>query len=194
VVPLAQRTSSDRCSARRLPGLSIPDLEHRRAAAGFFLALIERSLTRPGEGLYSWLGEQQAQQGTGHSVRPDGYGRYLLPDGEIAFYLEVDRGSESAHRIKGKLDSYRQALAADPHRDRGNILLVCEGQRRLSNLARCAPSGPPWIWGSTDGEHYKLLLAREQQRRFDQLPATPRQVGRRFEDCLGRRWRLGDGA
>ncbi len=124
---------------RRPPGLSIPDLEHRRAAAAFFLALVERSLTRREEGLYNWLGEQQAQQGTGASVRPDGYGRYLLPDGEITFYLEVDRGSEPARRVKGKLDSYRHALAGDPHRDRGNILLVCEGRRRLSNLARCAP-------------------------------------------------------
>lgn len=73
--------------------------------------------------MYSWLGEQQAQQGTGATVRPDGYGRYLLPDGEITFYLEIDRGSESTRRIKAKLDSYQQALAADPHRDRGNILL-----------------------------------------------------------------------
>ena len=60
----------------------------------FFLALIERSLTRPRGGLYRWLGEQQAQEGTGASVRPDGYGRYLLADGEITFYLEIDR----AHR------------------------------------------------------------------------------------------------
>ncbi len=67
---------------RRPPGLSIPDLEHRRDAAAFFFALIERSLTRHDEGLYSWLGEQQAQQGTGATVGPDGYGRYLLPDGE----------------------------------------------------------------------------------------------------------------
>lgn len=175
--------------ARRPPSLSIPDLEHRRAAAVFFLQLIERSLTKTGEGLYSWLGEQQAQAGTGASVRPDGYGRYLLPDGEITFYLEIDRGSEPARRVKAKLDAYRQALAADRHRDRGNILLVCESRRRLSNLARCAPPGPPWVWGSTDGERYELLPAREQQRSFRELPAWPRQPGHDTADCLGRRWR-----
>ena len=54
--------------ARRPPSLSIPDLEHRRAVARFFLALIERSTTRRGEGLYRWLGEQQAQDGTGASA------------------------------------------------------------------------------------------------------------------------------
>lgn len=175
--------------ARRPPGLSIPDLEHRRAAARFFLALIERSLTRPGEGLYRWLGEQQAQQGTGASVRPDGYGRYLLADGEITFYLEIDRATESARRVKAKLDAYRQALAADPNRDRGNILLICESRRRLANLARCAPPGPPWVWATSDRERYTLLPARNQHRGFTELPAGLRQASRRVDDCLGRRWR-----
>ncbi|MGD0455336.1 MAG: replication-relaxation family protein [Solirubrobacteraceae bacterium] len=175
--------------ARRLPGLSIPDLEHRRAAAAFFLALIERSLARPDEGLYSWLGEQQAQEGTGASVRPDGYGRYLLPEGEITFYLELDRGSEPAGQIKSKLDAYRQALAVDPRREQGNILLVCQGPRRLANLARCAPPGPPWVWGTVEGERYTLLPSRDQQRAFCELPAGPRQPDRRAADCLGRRWR-----
>jgi hypothetical protein len=174
--------------SRRLPGLSIPDLEHRRTVAQFFLRLIEQSLARPGEGLYTWLGEQSAQQGTGASVRPDGYGRYLLPDGEVTFYLEVDRGTETTGRVKDKLAAYRHALAADPHRDRGNVLLVCESRRRLANLARCAPQGPPWIWGTSDREHYRLLPSGEQQRHFHELPAWPRQADRRTSDCLGRRW------
>ncbi len=173
---------------RRPPGLSIPDLEHRRATARFFLQLIEQSLTRHEEGLYRWLGEQQAQQGTGPTVRPDGYGRYLLPDGEIPFYLEIDRATETTRRVKAKLDAYRHALATDPHRDRGNILLVCEGQRRLSNLARCAPPGPPWVWGTTDTEHYTLLPGCEQQRTFTELPAAPRRADHLVANCLGRRW------
>jgi hypothetical protein len=175
--------------ARRPPGLSIPDLEHRRAVAAFFLDLIEHSLTRRDEGLYRWFGEQDAQQGTGAAVRPDGYGRYLLPDGEITFYLELDRGSEPTRRIQAKFDAYRQALAADPHRDLGNILLVCQGQRRLSNLARCAPPGPPWVWGTTDCKHYTLLPSREPQRAFRELPAGPRHASHLAANCLGRRWR-----
>jgi hypothetical protein len=175
---------------RRPPGLSIPDLEHRRAVTCFFTALIKRSLTRCDEGLYTWLGEQQAQEhGTGASVRPDGYGRYLCPDGEIAFYLELDLGTEPSPRIRSKLERYRQALVADPHRDRGNILLVCQGRRRLANLTRCAPPGPPWVWGTTDGERYTLLSSRDQQRPFRELPAGPRDPTRRIQDCLGRRWR-----
>jgi hypothetical protein len=122
-------------------------------------------------------------------VRPDGYGRYLLPEGEITFYLEIDRATEPTRRVKAKLDAYRQALAADPDRDRGNILLVCEGRRRLAGLARCAPPGPPWVWGSTDGERYTLLPAREQHRSFTELPAGPRHTEHHLRDCLGRRWR-----
>lgn len=174
---------------RRLPGLSIADLEHRRAAAAFFLALIEQSLTRPKEGLYRWLGEQQAQQGTGAAVRPDGYGRYLLPKGEITFYLELDRSTEPTRRVKSKLDAYQHALATDSHRDHGNILLVCQGPRRLASLARCAPPGPPWVWGTTDGQRYTLLPGQGQQRAFCELPAGPRQPDRRAADCLGHRWR-----
>src|SRR5437763_2536692 len=34
---------------RRTPSLSLPDLEHRRAVAGFFCTLPERSPQRPGE-------------------------------------------------------------------------------------------------------------------------------------------------
>ncbi|MFZ2050950.1 MAG: replication-relaxation family protein [Solirubrobacteraceae bacterium] len=123
--------------SRRPPGLSIPDLEHRREVARFFVGLVQRSLALPGDGLYSWLGEQQAQQGTGATVRPDGFGRYLLPDREITFYLELDRGTEPTRRVKAKLDAYAQALAADPDRDRGNVLLVC-GSRRDSRALRAA--------------------------------------------------------
>lgn len=176
-------------SSRRPPGLSIPDLEHRRAAAGFFLDLVRRSLDTPGEGLYRWLGEQQAQHGTGQAVRPDGYGRYLLPDGEITFYLEIDRGTETTRRVKDKLAAYQQALAADRNRDRGNILLVCESRRRLASLTRCAPAGPPWVWGTTDRKRYRLLPACDQERGFRELPAWPRQPAHQIADCLGRRWR-----
>jgi hypothetical protein len=174
---------------RRMPGLSIPDLEHRRTVARFFLGLVERGLTRPEEGLYRWLGEQRAQQGTGATVRPDGYGRYLLPHGEITFYLEVDRGTETIRRVKDKLAAYQHALASDPHRDHGNILLVCDSNRRLANLARHSPSGPPWVWGTTDCEQYRLLPSCEEQRRFEELPAWPRKPTHHTTDCLGRRWR-----
>lgn len=110
---------------RRPPGLSIPDLEHRRAVARFFVGLIEWSFTRPGEGVYRWLGEQQAQHGTGASVRPDGYGRYLLADGEITFYLEIDRAPRA-------LRPARPAVGVGQHRRRA--LLVAARTRAATSL------------------------------------------------------------
>jgi len=176
-------------SSRRPPGLSIPDLEHRRAVARFFLALVERSLHRNGEGLHSWWGETRAAAGVGGGpLRPDGYGRYLLPDGELTFYLELDRGTEPARRVAAKLTAYQQGLANDPEREYANVLLACHSKRRLANLARYAPEGPPWTWGTIDGETYELLPDREHQRLLEELPRRTREPSRRVEDCLGRRW------
>lgn len=178
---------------RRAPGLSIPDFEHRRAVARCFLALVERSLTREGEGLYTWYGETRAGAGVGGGpLRPDGYGRYLLPDGELTFYLELDRGTEPAKRVAAKLAAYQRALANDPESRYANVLLVCHSKRRLANLARQAPDGPPWTWATVDGDRYELLPGRDQERAFHELPLRPRDPARRVEECLGRRWqRLG---
>ena len=176
--------------ARRAPGLSIPDLEHRRAVARFFCALIERSLTTSGEGLWSWLGERAAAAALGGGVRPDGYGRHLFPAGELTFYLELDRATEPGRRVHTKLDAYTRALANDPQLRLCNILLLVPGRRRLQSLARGAPAGPPWTWASTNGTHYRLLQPGDQeQRTLEQLPLRPRDPARRLEDCLGRAWR-----
>lgn len=177
-------------SSRRPPGLSIPDLEHRRAVACFFLALVERSLHHDGEGLYTWFGETNAAGGVGGGpLRPDGYGRYLFPDGELTFYLELDRGTEPSRRVAAKLTAYQRGLANDPDLDYANVLLVCHSRRRLVNLAAHAPEGPPWAWASSNGETYELLPDREQQRPFEELPRRARDPSRRIDDCLGHQWR-----
>ena len=175
--------------ARRAPALSIPDLEHRRAVSRFFLALVERSLSRDDEGLYSWLGERSAQAALG-TVRPDGYGRYLLPDGELTFYLELDRATEPTKRVADKLAAYQRALANDPGIRLCNIVLVLPGKRRLGSLAHTVPAGPPWTWATTDRKHYHLLPIGEQPdvRPLKQLPIRARDPGHRLEECLGRCW------
>jgi Replication-relaxation len=173
---------------RRPPGLSIPDLEHRRAVARFFCRLVERSLSRNDEGLWSWRGERTSERALGGAVRPDGFGRYLLPSGEIIFYLELDRGTEPARRVGDKLRRYPPALANDDKRDSANVVLVCGGAGRLANLAGQAPAGPPWFWGTVDAQRYRLL-PRGVERAFDTLPALPRDPGRSVELSIGKRWR-----
>jgi hypothetical protein len=174
--------------ARRGPGLSIPDLEHRRAVARFFCSLIERSLQRDGEGLWSWRGERSCERGLSGAGRPDGYGRYLHPRGEISFYLELDRGTETSRRLRAKLEAYITALATNPDAGLGNVLLLTEGKRRLNALTDPSLQGPPWIWASSGGGRYTLLPFGEE-RSFLELPGWPRDPDRRVEDCLGQRWR-----
>jgi len=175
--------------ARRTPSLSLPDLEHRRAVAKFMCRLVERSLHEPDEGLWCWHGESRAQEGAGGHVRPDAYGRYLLPNGELTFYLELDRGTEPAKRVGAKLAGYTAALATDTGRERGNVLLICHSRRRMESLAAHAPQGPPWIWGSTDSVRYWLLPTLQEERTLDQLPLWSRGPEQRpLAGCLGRRW------
>lgn len=173
---------------RRPPGLSIPDLEHRRAVARFFRQFVERSLGSEDEGLWSWLGERSAERALGGAVRPDGFGRYLLRGGEVIFYLELDRSTEPGRRVGDKLRRYPPALANDEKRSLVNVLLVCSSAGRLANLARQAPAKPPWLWATIDGQRYRLL-PRGEERSFDALPALPRDPGRPVELCLGKRWR-----
>ena len=176
---------------RREPGLTIPDLEHRRAVAQYMLHLVEHSLHRDGEGLYSWLGERAAARALAGACRPDGYGRYLHPEGEISFYLELDRGTEPAHRLRDKLTAYSRALTHAPNPEYGNVILLLPGARRLRNLDDPALAGPPWLWASTDAEQYRLLGADGDTRPLSGLPAHPRNPARRLGDCLGRRWQTG---
>jgi len=174
--------------ARRTPSLSLPDLEHRRAVARLFCMFVEASLQHPGEGLWCWHGEARAEHGIGGRIRPDGYGRYLLPNGEVTFYLEVDRSTEQGKRVGEKLAGYTRALAAVDGRERANILLACQSQLRLLNLAAHGPTGPPWIWGTTDSQRFQLLPALTEQRQFDELPLWSRNPAHAVSDCLGRRW------
>jgi hypothetical protein len=173
--------------ARRPPGLSIPDLEHRRAVACFFCGLVEQSLSRPGEGLWSWLAERASGRALDGAVRPDGYGRYLHPGGEITFYLELDRGTEPHRRLHHKLAAYQRALASHEQVQLANVLVLLASRRRLRTVDEGSLRGPPWIWGSTDQQIFRLLGGPET-RGFLELPAWPRDPSRPIGRCLGRRW------
>jgi hypothetical protein len=80
-------------------------------------------------------------------LRPDGYGRYLHPNGEISFYLELDRGTETQKRLRAKLDAYLHQLATHEDARYANVLLLVQGRRRLRGLLNDrALDGPPWLW------------------------------------------------
>jgi hypothetical protein len=96
-------------------------LEHLRETNGFFtrLAYVCRC-SREGVSLLHWYGERRANLVT---VRPDGLGCLETPEGLLAFWLELDRGTEPRDRLERKMHQYvRPGLSAEslPH-----LLLFC---------------------------------------------------------------------
>ncbi len=81
-------------------------LEHLLAANGFFCALARAARARPDRALVAWWSERRCRARWGGLVRPDGYGRWRDADAEVDFFVEVDRATEPARRLAGKLDGY----------------------------------------------------------------------------------------
>ena len=88
---------------------------HDLEANGFFIFLALASRALPDQGLSWWGGEAALRahyrEGRTRDHRrtapaPDGRGLYRTPEGEVQFDLEWDRGTESAKRLRHKVDSY----------------------------------------------------------------------------------------
>lgn len=93
-----------------------PRLAHTVGRNGWFLALINRAASGGcGEVLSAWWSEHRCARHFGDLVRPDGYGRWHGPDpaaGELEFFLEYDRGTETTATVARKLDGYAQLATA----------------------------------------------------------------------------------
>ena len=83
---------------------------HDLEANAFFVALARASATISDQGLYHWVGERGCwrtyQEAHEPGPIPDGWGRYLLPEGEVIFYLEWDRGTLPRARLRSKVNYY----------------------------------------------------------------------------------------
>ena len=97
---------------------------HDLEANAFFVALARASAPVPDQGLYHWVGERGCwrayQEAHELGPIPDGWGRYLLPEGEIIFFLEWDRGTVPRARLRAKVNHYvsyfrRRRGAANTH-------------------------------------------------------------------------------
>jgi hypothetical protein len=80
-------------------------LAHRIGVNEFFCALIEAGRAIDAHGLAKWVPERTVRTGDGW-IRPDGFGVFLHPDGELDFYLEYDRGTETTRQLANKLAGY----------------------------------------------------------------------------------------
>jgi len=87
-------------------------LAHQVGINGFFTALAARARSHPDSALLAWWSERQCADRWGHVVRPDGYGRWRDPGGEVDFFLEYDTGTEPLDRLLAKVDAYAELATA----------------------------------------------------------------------------------
>lgn len=108
-------------------------LAHRLGVNAFFCALAEVSRAREAHCLATWRAEHWVRTRAAE-VKPDGFGRYLHPEGACEFYLEYDRGTEAFGALSRKLEGYLR-LAADWTKEQellgfpNLLLIVPEGVR-----------------------------------------------------------------
>ncbi|MHB8688119.1 MAG: replication-relaxation family protein [Candidatus Dormibacteraceae bacterium] len=111
-------------------------LRHDLEANRFFTKLAAGARELPDEGLYHWLGETTCRAAYERDGSPpsDGWGRYLLPDREITFDLEWDRGTEYARRIRQKAIGYVTYFRGRRHADLHHVLFVTPTRVREGEL------------------------------------------------------------
>ncbi len=85
---------------------------HQVGVNGFFAALAGRARRHPDAELLAWLSERACAERWGHVVRPDGYGHWRDPTGEVDFFLEYDTGTEPLERLLAKVDAYTELATA----------------------------------------------------------------------------------
>jgi hypothetical protein len=111
-------------------------LRHDLDANRFFAKLAAAARELPRQGLYHWLGEATCRGAYERDGSPpsDGWGRYLLPDREIVFDLEWDRGTEHARRVRTKANSYVAYFRGRRHSDLHHVLFVAPTRVREGEL------------------------------------------------------------
>jgi len=181
-------------------------LSHDLETNNFFVALAAASRPLTTEGLYHWVGEESCRRvyrERGRDLTPDGWGRYLTAEGEVVFFVEWDRATESPQRLGTKVSGYVRHFLGRRGAELNHVLFLAPGPARevairkvidrlrpsesrgaicrfwTTNLAYLHDRGPLGdIWRSVDTE----AAVRLALRGFAAQPLS----GRRVEDCVGK--------
>jgi Replication-relaxation len=192
------------------------NLAHRLGVNAFFCALIEASRAHEGHCLITWRPEHRVRTKAAE-VKPDGFGRFLHPDGSCEFYMEYDRGTEAFGALSMKLEGYlRLAIGWTKEGDLTgfpNLLtIVPEGVRegevgsalrhaigRLSVGGSLTTSFPLYVASEDSltqlgvlGPVWRHLATDSDRLSLVDLPARPRDPYRSAR-CLGRYFTDADG-
>jgi hypothetical protein len=181
-------------------------LTHDLESNGFFVAVAAASRWRHDQGLYHWVGEESCRsiyRIRGAALTPDGWGRYLVgAEGEVVFFLEWDRATESPQRLGEKATSYLRHFTDRRGADRHNVLWVAPAQAREMAIRRAieqslpATGGPPCRFWTTNllwleergllGSVWQSATAELGDRLpLTALPLQPRSE-RSTDACIGK--------
>jgi hypothetical protein len=177
-------------------------ISHDLESNELFVAAAVASRARPDEGLYHWVGEESCRQiygQRGARITPDGWGRYLTAAGEVAFFLEWDRATESLERIRQKATGYRRHFSGQSNAGLNHVLFVAPAQAREAAIAFALEEdlvqGGPSFWTSNlEALESEGVLGSSWQRAgaspssrvaLSELPTGPRST-RRVEECIGK--------
>jgi Replication-relaxation len=178
-------------------------LRHDLEANSFFTKLAAAGARElPEQGLYHWVGETTCRAAYEREGRPpsDGWGRYLLPDREITFDLEWDRGTEYPRRIRTKANGYITYFGGRRRADLHHVLFVAPTRIREGELHDLiGPLLPPNLnlcrfWttavetvSSTGwlGAAWLEIGGPPQRFAFADMPGFPRGQ-RPASDCIGK--------
>lgn len=153
-----------------------PYLEHLLQVNQFFVDLLARARHQPGADLLRWWSERSTAAAFDQRIHPDGHGVWRDETGEIGFFLELDRGTESLTRLVDKLTAYEQfrfgggpdypvlfALHSRLREDHLHAKLADHAAFELT-VATCvrqagvSPSGA--LWWPAGGERRRLRLTQ----------------------------------
>ncbi|TMC10396.1 MAG: hypothetical protein E6J41_08425 [Chloroflexi bacterium] len=161
----------------------------------FFVGLASRSRDLADQGLYHWVGQDSLRreyQDEGADLAPDGWGRYLTPDGEVLFHLEWDLGTESYRRLVAKAQTYVNYADVRPGGDLNHVLFVHHASRPApgagtprGHLARAQRQGSTAEAARAAGHPQHRPSGQRQHRQARLVGAPPGSWGGRMT-CL--RW------
>lgn len=193
------------CDRARRAREQIFHLRHDLEANGFFVKLAAGARSMPDQGLYQWLGEASCRAAHERDGSPasDGWGRYLLPDREITFDLEWDRGTEHASRVRQKARGYvayfrgrheaqlNYVLFVAPNRVREGELhdLIEPVLPRAVNLCRFWTTAVETVAAvGLHGPAWLEISGSPRRHAFVDMPGHPR-TDRAADDCIAKdRW------
>lgn len=183
---------------------------HDLGANGFFASIAAAARHLEGEGLYHWIGEAGCRREyrlRGARITPDGWGRYLTPEGDIVFLLEWDRATEFPKQLEAKVSGYVTHYRGRERAELNNVLFVAPDARREEAIrtaiakqrraARALPCCTFWTANAAAlgaqgplAGLWRGVIATEdlQPVRLREMPAQLRS-DHDIDDCIGKpRW------